>query len=98
MRLASAGVLASVALIAALLSPSGDRSTAAGPGKALIAEHGGRVTRDLHIINGFGAEMEAAKAASLATEMGVRSVSLNAAIKKTDDGYDGPRLATAYNQ
>src|SRR6266581_2342217 len=42
--------------------------------------------------------MEAAKAASLATEPGVHSVSLNAAVKKTDDGYDGAKLATAYNQ
>jgi serine protease AprX len=75
-----------------------EQGTAPSQGKALIAEHGGRVTRDLHIINGFGAELGAAKAASLATEPGVRSVSLNAAIKKTDDGYDGPRLATAYNQ
>jgi serine protease AprX len=141
MRLASVAVLASLTLVAALLSPLGGRSTvrvgwsdqavapaggtaspslsrmaaahpgksievivqlergtAANSGKALISEHGGRVTRDLHIINGFGAEMGAAKAASLATEPGVHSVSLNAAVKKTDDGNDGSKLATAYNQ
>ncbi len=77
-----------------------EQGTASDAGKALIASHGGRVTRDLHIINGFGAEMGAAKAASRATEPGVRSVSLNASVKKTDDGggIDDKKLATAYNQ
>jgi serine protease AprX len=76
-----------------------ERGTAANAGKALIASHGGRVKRDLRIINGFGVEIGAAKAVSLATEPGVRSVSLNATVKKTaDDGLDVGKLATAYNQ
>jgi serine protease AprX len=73
-----------------------ERGTAANSGKALISEHDGRVTRDLHIINGFGAEMGAAKAASLATEPGVRSVSLNARVEKS--GLPDPNvLATSFN-
>jgi serine protease AprX len=72
-----------------------DRGTDAAAGRTLVATHGGRVTRDLHIINGFGAEMEAAKAASLATEPGVRSVSMNARIKKTALRADD--LSTSYN-
>ena len=68
----------------------------AAPGKALIARHGGRLTRELHIINGFGARMPAAKAAALASEPGVRSVSLNARVKKT--GMPDPNaLATSFN-
>jgi serine protease AprX len=139
MRLASVAVLASLTLVAALLSPAGERGTvrvgwsdqavasaggtaspslarmaAAHPGKsvevivqlergtpaasgqALISQHGGRVTRDLHIINGFGARMEAAKAASLATAPGVRSVSLNSKVEKS--GLPDPNaLATSFN-
>jgi serine protease AprX len=141
MRAASVVLFASLALAAALLSPSSDRGlsrvgwgdqavsstggsaspelsqlaaahprqsvevivqlergTAPAAGRALIGSHGGRVTRDLHIINGFGAEMGAAKAASLATEPGVHSVSLNATVKKTDESLDARQLATAYNQ
>jgi serine protease AprX len=141
-RVGSVVLLASLALLAALLSPSGDRSLARvgwgdqpaaatggsvspalsrmadshprrtvevivqlhrgtnpAAGKALIAEHGGKVTHDLQIINGFGAQMSAAKAASLATESGIRNVSLNTAVEKTDDDeFEAPRLVTAYNQ
>jgi serine protease AprX len=42
--------------------------------------------------------MGAAKAASLATEPGVRGVSLNATVKKTDDDFEARNLVTAYNQ
>jgi serine protease AprX len=72
-----------------------EQGTSLASGKALIQSHDGHVTRDLHIINGFGAQMPAAKAASLATEQGVRRVSLNAAIKKTALKADD--LATSYN-
>jgi serine protease AprX len=81
-----------------------EQGTGSAAGKALIASHGGRVTRELHIINGFGAEMGAAKAASLATEPGVRNVALNTAIKKTDSApaddfsLKADSLATAYNK
>jgi serine protease AprX len=73
------------------------RSTDASVGRDLITTHGGRVTRELHIINGFGAELPAAKAASLATQPGVRSVSLNARIKKTGYFLKTDNLRTAYN-
>ena len=139
MRVGSVVLFASLALLAALLSPSSDgslarvgwgdtpvsqaggsvspalakvaadhprktvevivqlhRGTNPAVGKALIAEHGGKVTRDLSIINGFGAEMGAAKAASLAVEAGIRSVSVNAGVEKT--GTVSPtQLATSYN-
>jgi serine protease AprX len=64
---------------------------------ALVSSAGGKVIRDLPIINGFGAEMGAAKAASLASEPGVRSVSLNAGIKKTGYFLKTDSLKTAYN-
>jgi serine protease AprX len=74
-----------------------ERSTGNASGKALIQSQGGHVTRDLEIINGFGVEIEAAKAVSLATEPGVRSVSLNSAIEKAGSVFKADDLSTAYN-
>ena len=65
--------------------------------KKLVSAVGGQVTRELRIINGFGAELKAAKAVSLASAPGVEHVSLNAAVKKTAADFHADDLATAYN-
>jgi serine protease AprX len=72
-----------------------DRGTSPRVGRELIAASGGRVTGDLHVINGLAASMTAAKAKSLASYPGVRVVSLNATVKK--NSIDGSRLATSYD-
>src|SRR5512146_3274280 len=43
-----------------------------------VAELGGRVTAELHLINGFAAQMSAGRALKLAANSGVRWVSLDA--------------------
>jgi serine protease AprX len=71
-----------------------DKGTSAAQGAALVRTAGGEVTRDLHIINGLGAEMSAAAAADLASKPEVRTVSLNSVVEPS--AVDTSRLATAY--
>ena len=59
----------------------------------LVRELGGRVTRDLHIINAVVAKLPAAGASELASRPGVKAVSLNGAIKS----QAGDTLATSFN-
>ena len=73
-----------------------ERGTSAAEGTALVRAAGGEVTRDLHIINGLGAELTASAAAGLADKPGVRLVSLNGSVKPSS--IDTSRLATAYTQ
>ena len=73
-----------------------ERGTSAAQGASLVRAAGGTVTRDLHIINGFGAELSAAAAANLAGKSGVRSVSLNGTVEPS--AVDTSKLATAYTQ
>ena len=68
--------------------------TARGAAAPLVRELGGKVTRDLHIINAVAAELPAAGARELASRPEVRAVSPNAATKPQATG-DG--LATSYN-
>jgi serine protease AprX len=70
----------------------GTKRSVAAP---LVSQLGGRVTRDLHIINGVVATLPAAGARELAAQPNVRAVSLNGAVKSLAMG-DG--LATSYNQ
>jgi serine protease AprX len=72
------------------LSPGTTRAQA-GP---LVRELGGKVTRDLHIINGVAAELPAAGARELASRPEIRAVSPNAGTKPQAIG-DG--LSTSYN-
>jgi serine protease AprX len=65
--------------------------------KELVSAAGGQVTRELGLINGFGAELKAAQAVSLASAPGVEHVSLNAAVKKAGADFHADDLATAYN-
>ena len=74
-----------------------DRSTSPEKGRALVKQFGGVVTRDLPIINGFGAEMTAGKAVKLAGSPAVRAVSRNAQVEKTGV-VDPTKLVTSYNQ
>ena len=71
---------------------AGTERAAAAP---LVRELGGRVTRDLHIINAVVAKLPAAGARELASRPEVRAVSPNGAIKPRALG-DG--LATSFNQ
>jgi serine protease AprX len=61
----------------------------------LIQRLGGRVTRDLHIINAVVAKLPAAGARELAAQPSVRAVSLNGAIKPQ---AMGDSLSTSFNQ
>ena len=62
--------------------------------RTLVRSSGGRVTGDLHVINGLAADMTAAEAKRLGSHEGVRAVSLNASARKTDHN-DQERRATA---
>jgi serine protease AprX len=70
--------------------------TSPAEGRALVRDAGGKVTRELHIINGLGAVMTARQAAILQEQTAVRGVSLNARVEKT--GTPNPSaLASSYN-
>jgi serine protease AprX len=64
----------------------------AGAVEELVEALGGRITKDLSIINGFAAEMMAADALELASREGVRWVSLDAAVEES--ARKGPSNAT----
>lgn len=70
--------------------------TDAAEGRALVRQADGRITRDLHVINGFAAELRAGDALELADAPGVHAVSLNAGVEPT--AVDPAGLATAFNQ
>jgi serine protease AprX len=72
------------------------RGTDRATGRELIRSAGGKVTRDLRIINGLGARMTAGAAAQLQGAAGVRAVSLNARVEKSGT-VDPDQLATSYN-
>jgi serine protease AprX len=73
-----------------------ERGTDAAAGRKLISGAGGKVTRDLRLINGFGAKMSAAAAAGLQDEPGVRAVSINARVEKSGV-VDPAQLVTSFN-
>ena len=63
--------------------------------RQLVRAAGGRVTGDLHVINGLAARMSASEANRLAATDGVRAVSMNAAAKP--QSIDTSQLMTSYN-
>ena len=71
-----------------------DAGVPAARGRAVLRAHGATVTRDLHLINGFGARLAAGGAAALAHEPEVAAVTLNSSVATTavDAGaqLDGP--------
>ncbi len=71
-----------------------ERGTTPAQGAKVVAGLGGRVTGELHVINGLAARMSAGDAQHLASRDGVRVVSLNATVKK--NSIDASRLVTSY--
>jgi serine protease AprX len=71
--------------------------TDSAAGKELIRNAGGVVTRDLPIIDGLGAKLDAAAAQRLSTNPAFHAVSLNAKVKSQGTSFDD-HLATAYDQ
>ena len=67
-----------------------------GEARQLVRSNGGRVTGDLHVINGLAARMSASEANRLAARDGVRAVSLNAAPSRSRSTPS--QLVTSYNQ
>ncbi len=62
------------------------KSTSGVDLEARVARLGGEVTKDLHIINAFAAELEAQAALALAQDPGVRWMSLDAPVFETGNG------------
>ena len=60
-----------------------------------VAAIGGRVTKDLHIINAFAAKMAAKDVLQLARTGGVKWVSLDAAVRSTAGGSINIRVAAS---
>jgi serine protease AprX len=56
--------------------------------EARVAQFGGEVTKNLHIINAFAARLAAGKAVELAMDPGVRWVSLDAPVQSASLVYD----------
>jgi hypothetical protein len=76
-----------------------DAGTSSREARALVAAHGGRVTRDLHLIDGVGARLSAAAADELRGDPRVHAVSGNApTATRADSVADPTALASAYNQ
>jgi serine protease AprX len=66
---------------------------------ALVERAGGRVTRDVRLINAVGAELTPAEASGLGRDGAVKAVTRNAAVTpKTRVNFDPGKMATAYNQ
>src|SRR3990172_5229386 len=59
------------------------KANASGAAEALVARLGGTITKDLHIINAFAAEMTASAARELAASPSVRWVSLDAPVRSS---------------
>jgi serine protease AprX len=64
--------------------------------RSIVRTAGGRVTGDLHVINGLAARMSAGEANRLGSHDDVRAVSLNAGVESKS--IDTKQLATSYNQ
>ncbi len=70
------------------------KTAADAPVEALITALGGTITKDLHIINGFAAELKASAVTRLAASAGVRWISLDAPMVKVSDAPK-PRETTS---
>ncbi len=71
--------------------------TSAAAGRDLIRSAGGDVTRNLPIINGLGAELDAGAAQRLGWNPDIDAVSLNAGVESSGNDFDD-RLVTSYNE
>jgi serine protease AprX len=71
-----------------------EQGTSPSAARNVIANAGGQITRELHIIGGFGVQLSASKALTLSQRAGVKTVSLNAAVKPSS--VDTSKLETVY--
>jgi serine protease AprX len=74
------------------------RSAAPGAGRTAIASVGGRVTRELPIINGVAASMTAGEAKRLARDPAVYAVALNGRVRTSAGSFKADQLKSAFNQ
>ena len=72
------------------------RGTTPAEGRALVRSEGGKAKRVVRIINGFGARMTAASAMKVATEPGVRAVSLDGRVRA--EGWKGTAFGAAVHK
>jgi serine protease AprX len=77
--------------------------TDAAAGRQLVTAAGGEITRNLPIIDGLGARLDAIDAQRLSTDPAFRAVSLNAKVKSqgyddSDDDIRAKLLGTSFNQ
>jgi serine protease AprX len=109
-RFAAATLAVAVSAVAAVGAPSADAAPVKGEyivqfqgaqggaaGRALVEHAGGRITRDLHVIDAVGARLTAGQADELAHAPGVKAVTENATVTPTAAGIDPKKLETAYN-
>jgi subtilisin family serine protease len=66
--------------------------------ESLVTKLGGRVTKDLHIINAFAAELQAKAIPPLARAAGVRWVSLDSPVQQSAMPIDTSSLKSAFVQ
>ena len=73
--------------------------TSLSEGRALVRSVGGKVSRELSIINGLGAVVSPAGADALEHDARVRAVSANAPVQSTANSITSPsQLQTSFNQ
>ena len=74
------------------------RSAAPGAGRSAVAAVGGRVGRELPIINGLAASVTAGEAERLARDPSVYAVALNGRVRTSAGNFKADQLKTAFNQ
>ncbi len=74
-----------------------DAGADAAAARDLIRSSGGAITRELPIINGIGAKLDASDAQRLSTNPAFHAVSLNAKVESEGNDFDD-RLVTSYNE
>ena len=74
-----------------------DAGADAAVARDLIRSSGGAITRELPIINGIGAKLDASDAQRLSTNPAFHAVSLNAKVESEGNDFDD-RLVTSYNE
>jgi serine protease AprX len=83
-----------------MVSVIAQKADATDRAESLVAQWGGKVTKDLHIINAFAAQLPAGAALELARRPVVRWVSLDAPVEKSGKGnnksYDDPLPPSYY--
>jgi serine protease AprX len=79
--------------IVSVIIQKADKSSQA---EALVQQLGGKITKDLHIINAFAVEMRAGAVQELATSPAVHWVSLDAPVEQSGGPINTTELTSAY--